>query len=40
MVSKLTELRAKDKSNIDTLKAQKKEQSLKMTKSAKENMLK
>ena len=40
MIRKLNEQRAKDKSDIDTLKAQKKEQSLKQAKSTKESMMK
>ena len=40
VVQRLTNQRAKDKSDIDTLKTQKKEQSLKMVKSSKENMMK
>ena len=39
-VVKMTEQRAKDKKEIETLKAAKKEQSLKMAKQAKENLMK
>ena len=39
-VVKMTEQRAKDKKEIETLKAAKKDQSLKMAKQAKENLMK